>query len=211
MEHTHILKTKASRRKGRRWTFIAVVTQIPKDAEGKNLEGQEAPEPVVYKQRGRKSKAVFNGPIFRLNSVTMGNSESARADAVSIEESMSNEIHKVSPGNKVKVMPVPHETVSEDTINQLQGMKDFSDILGLAFDKAVRELVDTSFVSGAGEDYELTLRKEKERIYTASVNELRPRKEPPANAGIPKEVIAAQISEEEAKGMLEIEAIGGEI
>jgi hypothetical protein len=70
MQNTHRLKTKASRRKLRRWSFTAVVTHPPTDKDGKAVinaetgEPETAPNPIVRVQRGRKTKDLINGPRF---------------------------------------------------------------------------------------------------------------------------------------------------
>jgi hypothetical protein len=179
------IKSRESRRKLRRWSFIAIVTHPPVDKEGKPVmivnektgESSPAPtpDPVTRVQRGRKVKDIFNGPMFELRSITVGASGDANNAALSIQREMREQLLKDNAGAKVVVVPVPHETVSPAMLQQVQGLKDHNDILQLAFELAVRETLDPEITADM-ENYDQSVKESKDKFYKQAMDRLRPPK-----------------------------------
>lgn len=187
MQNTHRLKTKTSRRKLRRWSYTAVVTQPPTDKDGKPIVNEKtglpepAPTPVVRVQRGRKTKDLINGPTFDLRSITLGSAADANSTAIEIQRDMRAEIEKTNPGAKVIVFPVPHETVSDAMLNQMQGLKDHNDILSLAFELASEDALKhrhpiASHLTWSEEEKAQKLKEAKDDYYKQAIDTLRPPK-----------------------------------
>lgn len=122
---TEVIKSKESRRKIRRWTYVADVQMVlPK----KNDDG---------------TTGEVRLPIQRINleSVTYCDAKEAREEVKHQTESL----RKVNPffaKADIHVMAKPHETISMETYKQLNGYRDMAMILDKALELCIKEAQD---------------------------------------------------------------------
>lgn len=122
---TEVLKTKESRAKVRRWTFLADVAMVIPAAK---KEGEEStPEPTVLPMR-----------TLKLDSVSYSTAREVQQDCVQHELYLRS-TNPMFANAILKVRAIPHETVSNTTIRQLSGYRDMSAILDKALGMAIEE------------------------------------------------------------------------
>ena len=121
---TEVLHTKEARQKNRRWTFQADVKLIV--AAHKNETGKDIPLRVLPER------------TMNLEAVSYGTAKQARADCVSHEQYLRT-INPLFKDSILKIRAIPHETVSNETLKQLEGYRDMSVILDRALQLAIEE------------------------------------------------------------------------
>ena len=121
---TEVLHSKEARQKSRRWTFqadVKLIVAAHKDQHGKDIPMRVLPERTL-----------------NLEAVSYGSAKQARADCSNHEQylRMANPLFKDSI---LKIRAVPHETVSNETLRQIEGYRDMSLILDRALHMVIEE------------------------------------------------------------------------
>jgi hypothetical protein len=133
-----VLQSKESKAKLRRWTFYTLITkQRFISAEGKVVDTE------AEAMKDEKDQPVQKPIVHKLvtGNTVIGDEAMAKRAADEMREYYSSlDQHK---GDPIKVFPVPHETVSHEVRNQMNGVKAQNDILQLAL-----ELVAEDFALG---------------------------------------------------------------
>lgn len=192
---TEVLRTKESKRKPRRWSFIAdMEIEVPagKDDAGNDL-------PPLKSQR-----------TVKLDAVSYGSVTEARED-LKVQEQYLRSLNPTFARAKIQVLAIPHETVSNTTMNQLSGYRDMSMILDKALGIAIEEAEQVVLGKSLGSQFvqsealpetegtpakpAATLDSIKNSFYEKAKDRLRTESEPlvvPANQETPKsEIIIA--------------------
>lgn len=128
---TEVLHSKEARAKNRRWSFEAdVVINLPakQDEAGNDIPAQSLPMRTL-----------------RLGGISFGNTLAARNTCSEHEDQLRSQNEMFSRAS-IKVRAIPHETVSNETLNQLKGYRDMSMILDMALEIAVTDAA--AIVSG---------------------------------------------------------------
>ena len=129
---TEVLKSKEARQKVRRWTFEANVSLVlpeQKDADGKVTRPQQ--EMPLRRMKLEQTSFCAASEI--------------KGEVKSVEENLKR-TNALFAAAKLNVVAIPHETVSNATLNQLTGYRDMSMILDRALQLAITEAQDV--VSG---------------------------------------------------------------
>jgi hypothetical protein len=119
-----VLQSKESKAKLRRWTFYTLITkQRFISAEGKVVDTE------AEAMKDEKDQPVQKPIVHKLvtGNTVIGDEAMAKRAADEMREYYSSlDQHK---GDPIKVFPVPHETVSHEVRNQMNGVKAQNDIL----------------------------------------------------------------------------------
>jgi hypothetical protein len=180
-----LLSSKTTRQKPRRWGFDVYITREVPDGTPE--------EPVTPPEAGADETSAYAGvegkpPAaprktqtyrFQSQSMLVGNMGQARAAAREIQEDLLKS--RQHGGDIIKVVPVPHETVSHEIQNQMQGLNDMSNLLNLAY-----ELVVEDYINGKT-PASLDIGELKQLYYSRSIARLKPKpagtETEPANGG----------------------------
>jgi hypothetical protein len=126
-----VLKTSESRAKTRRFTFEADC-QIIVSAH-KNKDGLDIPSRVLPMRR------------LKLDAVSFATAKQAKQDCVDHEEFLRRS-NPMMANSIIRVHAIPHETISLEALQQIQGYRDMSIVLDRALHLAIEEAQDV--VSG---------------------------------------------------------------
>ena len=121
---TEVLHSKEARQKNRRWTFQADVKLII--AAHKNETGMDIPMRVLPER------------TMNIEAVSYGTAKQARADCVSHEQYLRT-VNPLFKDSILKIRAIPHETVSNETLKQIEGYRDMSVILDRALQLSIEE------------------------------------------------------------------------
>jgi hypothetical protein len=144
---TEVLKSKESKAKSRRWTFEADVTITmppPKNEDGTTKKdeatGKDLP-PVTLPQR-----------TLRLEGTSYCTVREVKDDLVQHEARLrqNGQMFKLA---KINVRAIPHETVSNETLRQLEGYRDMSMILDRALGLAIEEAASVVLGKALGSQF----------------------------------------------------------
>lgn len=129
-----------SKQKARRWTFFALVTKLRYvSAEGQIVESadeaardendQPVQKPVVHK--------------FTQSQLVIGDEKLAKR----VAKEIADDLGKQEANLNIQVKPVPHETISVEIAQQLNGLKGQLDILQLAYELALEDYAQSKIPS----------------------------------------------------------------
>lgn len=129
---TEVLRNKESRAKNRRWSFeadITIVLNAPTNEDGTpKLDEQGAPVPTPEMPQR----------TVKLDAVSYSTAKEAKGDCKT-HEAYLRATNLVFSRSKINVRAIPHETVSNTTLNQLSGYRDMAMILDKALALSIEE------------------------------------------------------------------------
>lgn len=121
---TEVLHSKEARQKNRRWTFQADMKLIV--AAHKNETGKDIPMRVLPER------------TMNLDAVSYGSAKQARVDCANHEQYLRS-VNPLFKDSIIKIRAIPHETVSGETLRQIEGYRDMSLILDRALQLSIEE------------------------------------------------------------------------
>jgi len=214
---TEVLHSHEARQKNRRWTFTAdIVMTLPAP---KNEDGS----PKLDEKSGQPFQEVtLPMRTVRLEAVSYCTTKEVKGDVTRHETylRMSAPMFRTA---KIVVHAVPHETVSNETMRQLEGYRDMAAILDKALGMAIDEAADVVLGKTVGGQFiekdalpaegdkpsvkAVTKTDLKEDFYKRALAELKPKEKPDENELVgkseanpaPQSVIAITDAEAEEK------------
>lgn len=154
---TEVLKSKESKQKQRRWTYEADVTLVM--AAHTNPEGVGVPARVLPQR------------TLKLEAISYGTAKDARQDCINHEQYLRTS-NKMFEDSLIHVRALPKETVSNETIRQIQGYRDMSFILDKALELAC---LSDGYKSIPAEHN--SIKEVKEMFYKRALELLKPQQE----------------------------------
>lgn len=156
---TQVLKTAESRVKIRRWTFEAEVRTVLREPEVEAAIMTLGPLPRVL------------GPVhrLRLESVVFGTAQEARTE-IPHQVSLMRGANQMMEKANIRVIAVPHETVSQEVVSQLNRSQNMNILLDKAYEIAVNLIRDGYDGKLTEELREATLMKAKEMLYQKAID-----------------------------------------
>lgn len=206
---TEVLHSKEARQKIRRWTFEAdmvLTLPAPKDADGSPKLDEKTGEPL--------QEMTLPMRTMRLEAVSYCTAKEVRHD-VTRHEAYLRASAPMFQTARIQVRAVPHETISNNTLRQLEGYRDMAAILDKALGIAIDEAADVVVGKSVGSQFvekpavladgdkpavkAVSKVDIKEDFYRRALNELKPKEnsndEP---TGTPQQA-SAQIADSEEK------------
>jgi hypothetical protein len=168
---TEVIHSKESRAKVRRWSFVADI-QI------------HMPDVKEEDTGVTKPGAVLPPRTLKLDTLAYTNAYGAKLECTQ-QTQLLRDSSPMFANSDIKVRAIPHETISNTTLNQLNGYRDMSILLDKALELAIKDANDVVLGRSVGGHFvetpasegvkAITMKEIKEAFYNRARSEFKPK------------------------------------